>query len=66
MNANSQIEITAQMIDAGAEIVWEYRGFGSSFVAEQVYLAMRSLAPDYLQTDQNLNSISEKLEHPKR
>jgi hypothetical protein len=35
-----EIEITPEMVKAGAEAVWEYRGFDPNFVAEKVFLAM--------------------------
>lgn len=35
-----EIEITPEMIKAGADVVWEFRGFDPNFVAEKVFLAM--------------------------
>jgi hypothetical protein len=37
---HGKIEITPEMIQAGAEAVWEFRGFDPNFVAEKVFLAM--------------------------
>jgi hypothetical protein len=34
------IEITPEMIEAGADRVWELRGFEPNYVAEEVFRAM--------------------------
>jgi len=35
-----ETEVTPVMVKAGAEAVWEFRGFDPNFVAEKVFLAM--------------------------
>jgi hypothetical protein len=39
-----ETEVTPEMVKAGAEAVWEFRGFDPNFVAEKVFLAMMEYA----------------------
>lgn len=51
-----EIEVTPEMIKAGAEAVWEFRGFDPNFVAEKVFLAMMERARKMVVVSPELDS----------